>query len=138
MCSFPIIQKFCSRGFGLPLTLDVAELSVSSKHRPTNHSIGVNISERKSGTKRTKKRKKLEVIFFHRQGRIWYCSTSSRRYTDFARATITRAVLRLIWPSILSTAVCAWSRSNSRKNCDRITAMERHARKTLITFLKRF
>ena len=33
-----------------------------------NHHTGVNISERKSGTERTKKRKKLELVFFHRQG----------------------------------------------------------------------
>ena len=25
-------------------------------------------------------------------GRNWYCGTSSRRYTDFARATITRGI----------------------------------------------
>ena len=29
-----------------------------------NHHIGVNISERKSGTERTKKRKKREFVFF--------------------------------------------------------------------------
>ena len=29
-----------------------------------------------------------------------------------------------------TTGVCAWSRSNSRKICDCITAVERHARKT--------
>ena len=28
------------------------------------NSIGVNLSERKSGTERTKKRKKLELVFF--------------------------------------------------------------------------
>ena len=53
----------------------------------------VNISERKSGTERTKKRKKREVVvFFHRHGRNWYCSESSRSYTDVARATITRDI----------------------------------------------
>ena len=53
--------------------------------------IGVNISEQKSGTERMKKRKKREsVIVFTTRGRNWYCSTSSRRYTYFARATITR------------------------------------------------
>ena len=31
-----------------------------------------------------------------------------------------------------NAAVCAWSRSISHKNCDRVTAMERHARKTLV------
>ena len=30
--------------------------------------IGVNISERKSGTDRTKKRKKQELVIFHHQG----------------------------------------------------------------------
>ena len=30
--------------------------------------IGVNISERKSGTEQTKKRKKRELVFFHHQG----------------------------------------------------------------------
>ena len=30
-----------------------------------------------------------------------------------------------------TAAVCAWSHSNSRKNFDRVTAMERHARKTV-------
>ena len=40
--------------------------------------IGVNISERKSGTERTKKQKKLEFVFFPTtRGRNWYCSTSS-------------------------------------------------------------
>ena len=48
--------------------------------------IGVNISERKSGTERTKKRKKQELVFSHRQGRNWYFSTPSRRYTDFAKS----------------------------------------------------
>ena len=39
-------------------------------------SIGVNISERKSGTERTKK---LELVFFSiARGRNWYCSASSR------------------------------------------------------------
>ena len=52
--------------------------------------IGVNISERKSGTERTKKR---ELVFlFHLEGVQRYCSTSSRRYTDFARATITQDI----------------------------------------------
>ena len=50
----------------------------------TPQAIGVDISERKSGTERTKKRKKLELVFFTTRGRNWYCSTSSRRYTDFA------------------------------------------------------
>ena len=30
--------------------------------------IGVNSSERKRGTERTKKRKKRELVFFHRKG----------------------------------------------------------------------
>ena len=51
--------------------------------------IGVNVSERKSGTERTKKRKKREFVFFPTtRGRNWYCSTSSRRYTDYATVTI--------------------------------------------------
>ena len=41
--------------------------------------IGVNISERKSGTERTKKRKKRELVCFPTaRGSNWYCSTSSR------------------------------------------------------------
>ena len=31
-------------------------------------------------------------IFFTARGCNWYCSTSSRRYTDFARASITRNI----------------------------------------------
>ena len=50
----------------------------------------------------------------------------------------TRAVLRLVWPfdGILSAMVfhtaaeCALSRSNRHRNCDRVTVMERHVRKT--------
>ena len=30
--------------------------------------IGVNISERKSGTEKTKKRNERELVFFHREG----------------------------------------------------------------------
>ena len=30
--------------------------------------IGINISERKSGTQRSKKREKRELVFFHHQG----------------------------------------------------------------------
>ena len=30
--------------------------------------MGVNISEQKRGTERTKKRKKRELVFYHRQG----------------------------------------------------------------------
>ena len=36
------------------------------RHRIT--CIGVNISERKSGTERTKKRKQRELVIFHRRG----------------------------------------------------------------------
>ena len=39
-----------------------------------------------------KKRKKRELVFFHHQGRNWYCGTSSRRYMDFARAMIARDI----------------------------------------------
>ena len=52
--------------------------------------VGVNISERKSGTERTKKHKKRELVCYTTaSGRNWYCSTSSRdsrRYTDFAQS----------------------------------------------------
>ena len=55
--------------------------------------IGVNISERKSGTERTKKRKKRELVCFpHRQGAQRSASPidqCGRAYMDFARATIT-------------------------------------------------
>ena len=52
--------------------------------------IGVNISERKSGTERTKKRKKLELVFPPpTRGHNWYVSISSRHYMDFAKVTIT-------------------------------------------------
>ena len=58
-----------------------------------SHRIGVNISEQKSGTERTKKCKKREFVFcFTTRGRNRYCSTPFRRYTDFARATITRDI----------------------------------------------
>ena len=46
---------------------------------PIMYSIGVNIRERKSGTERTKKRKKRELGF---------CSTARGHNTDFARATL--------------------------------------------------
>ena len=68
---------------------------------PIMEYIGVNISERESGTERTKKRKKREsVICVTTRGRNCYCSTSSRRYTDFCRATITRGIFiqALTWP----------------------------------------
>ena len=41
--------------------------------------IGVNISERKSGTERTKRRKKRELVFLPPPG-----GAKRRRYTDFA------------------------------------------------------
>ena len=45
---------------------------------------GVNISERKSGMQRTKKRKMREIVCFPTtRGHTWYRSTSYRRYTDF-------------------------------------------------------
>ena len=56
--------------------------------------IGVNISERKSGTERTKKHKKRELVFVSTaRGCNWYRSASSRSYTDFARATINRDII---------------------------------------------
>ena len=55
--------------------------------------IGGNISEWKSRTERTEKCKKPELVFFPTaRGRNWYCSTSSRRYTEFAQATIIRGI----------------------------------------------
>ena len=42
-----------------------------------------------------KKMKKAGVSIFTARGRNWYCSTSSRRYTDFAGATITRGIFIL-------------------------------------------
>ena len=55
--------------------------------------IGVNISERNSGTEWTTKREKREFIVFPTtRGRNWYCSTSSTPYTDFSRSTITRDI----------------------------------------------
>ena len=58
---------------------------------PRNKITGVNMSARKSGTERTKKRKKRELVFFPTaRGRNWYGSPSSRRYADFAQSTITR------------------------------------------------
>ena len=61
----------------------------------------------------------------------------------------TRALLRLVWYSILiqpargraATAAkpaCAWSRSNSRKTSGRVTAIVRRDRKTAYTNLKTF
>ena len=52
----------------------------------------VNISERKSGTERTKKCKKLELVVFSPPGDTTGTVVHRlefRRYTDFARATIT-------------------------------------------------
>ena len=68
-----------------------ARVKVTSDHYTHTYlSIAVNISERKTGTERTKKRKKWELVyFFTARGRKWYCITSSRRYLDIARATIT-------------------------------------------------
>ena len=44
--------------------------------RQNSNSTGVNNTERKSGTDRTKKRKMRELVFFPiTRGRIWYCST---------------------------------------------------------------
>ena len=34
---------------------------------------------------------------------------------------VTSAVLRLVWP--YTAAVCAWSRSNRSRNCDRVTTI---------------
>ena len=57
--------------------------------------IGVNISERKSGTERTKKRKKRELQFFllpgDSTGTVVH-RLESRRYTGFARSTIIRRI----------------------------------------------
>ena len=52
--------------------------------------IGVDISERKKAGQSG--RKSVSWYFSAARGRNWYCSTSSRRYTDFARATITRDI----------------------------------------------
>ena len=69
--------------------------------------IGVNISERKSGTERTEKRE--FGIFPTARVRNWYCSTSSSRYTDFAWHTITRDILTrpgqantVVYPELVS------------------------------------
>ena len=82
--------------------------------------IGVNISERKSGTERTKKHKKRELVFFPAaRGCNWYFNTSSRHYKDFVRVTITWDIfipvsrfecvsgLSVYWPIIaLGTREC--------------------------------
>ena len=51
----------------------------------------------------------------------------------------TMAVLRLVWPATVfhrsTAAVCARSRCNRRRNCERVTAMERHVRKTAYIIL---
>ena len=71
--------------------------------------IGVNISERKSGTERTKKRKKRELIYFpNHQGGNWYFSTSSRRYKDFATVTI-------IWDIFIPGPYAAQTKSQLNK-----------------------
>ena len=55
-------------------------------------------SGRKSGTERTKKWDRADekagvgIFFPTARGHNWYCSTSSRCYTDFARATISRDI----------------------------------------------
>ena len=55
--------------------------------------IGVNISERKSGTDWTKKRKKRELVCFSTAGGATeYIAYRSVRYMDFTRATITRDI----------------------------------------------
>ena len=58
--------------------------------------VGVNISERKSGTERTKRRKKQELVFSTARGATGAVlhRVDSRRYTDFARATITRDIFK--------------------------------------------
>ena len=69
------------------ITIDTRD-RVSNCHTNENV-IGVNISERKSGTERTKKRKNRQLVFFSTtRGRNWYFSTSSRRFMDFATVTI--------------------------------------------------
>ena len=84
--------------------------------------IGVDISERKSVTERTKKRKKWELAFFHHQGHNWCYSTSSRvrRYTDFVRAMITRDNFIPVSQIVFTTnQVCTGQSSDSERTCDR-------------------
>ena len=59
--------------------------------------LGVNISERKSGTERTKK---LELEFSHRQGAqdVIRVHRLDALYTDFARATTTRDMPGYLYP----------------------------------------
>ena len=72
--------------------------------------LGVNISERKSETERTKKRKKLELVFFlpTTSGRNWYFGTSSGQYTDFATVTI-------IWDIFIPGPYAAQTKSQLNK-----------------------
>ena len=89
----------CSRMSLEHTTENMASLSgpfIKWFSRKTIKSIGVNISERKRGTERTKKRKKLELVIFSppeiATSTVVGLPTSSRRYTDFARAAITRDI----------------------------------------------
>ena len=84
--------------------------------------IGVNISERKSGTERTKKRKKRELVCFptargcngvHRLYR-------SVRYMEFVRPTITRDIF------IPAPMQCGLCRSlTNRQNTQHFTSLKR-------------
>ena len=85
------LQSFCE--FQSLTRLKCDAKMVDRSYLLQQESIGVNISERKCGTDRMQKRKKWEFVIFHTaRGNDWYCSTSSRCYTDFARATIIRDI----------------------------------------------
>ena len=85
----------------LPLCFfDVCDTDVTSSHHICNRStlprhssnidsyICVNISERKAGQSGRKSVKAGVSMYSTARGHKLYCSTSSRRYTDFARATV--------------------------------------------------
>ena len=98
--------------------------SAIKRHFLRIRNIGVNISDRKSGTERTKKRKKREfVCLSHRQGAqrsTWYIAYRSVRYMGFARATITRDIF------IPSPTQCGLSRSwTNRQNTQQLTSLKR-------------
>ena len=70
-------------------------------HQNLTNIIGVNIRERKNGTKRIKKAgnhatkfppKRHLVFSFTAKVRNWYCSTSSRHYRDLTPAKTTRDI----------------------------------------------
>ena len=109
----------------LPLCFfDVCDTDVTSSHHICNRStlprhssnidnyicFCVNISERKAGQSGRKSVKAGVSMFSTARGHKWYCSTSSIRYTDFARATVS------LFPALsLFRALCGPDKLTNRQ-----------------------